>query len=387
MTLSLLALAVVASPLARAGDGDWYAGFNIGQSRATIDNPRITSGLLQSGFNTTSIHDDDRDLGYKLFGGYSFNRYWALEGGYFNMGEFGFTANTLPAGTLDGRIKLQGVFLDVVGSLPITDKFSVFGRVGVNYARARDTFRGTGAVNVLDPNPRANDTNYKFGVGLQYAFTESLSMRAEAERYRINDAVGNKGDMDLYSVGLLYRFGAQAVAPVVAPPPAPPVDCSTLDDDHDGVNNCDDKCPATAAGTIVGPDGCPQKVVIDLRGVNFKFDYPKTGHVDAAEISKSLAVPTADSIAVLNQAVDTLQRYPQVHVTVAGYTDSKGTDGYNQSLSERRAKIVYDYLTSHGIDASRMEGPIGHGENDPIGDNATDAGRAQNRRTELQVKQ
>jgi OOP family OmpA-OmpF porin len=209
-------------------------------------------------------------------------------------------------------------------------------------------------------------------------------VRAEAERYRIDDAVGNKGDVDLVSVGLLYRFGAQAAAPVAPVVTPPPVDCSTLDDDHDGVNNCDDKCPATAAGTIVGPDGCPQKVVIDLRGVNFKFDRPRKG---ATDIAKSLAEPTADSISVLNQAVDTLQRYPQVHVTVAGYTDSKGTDAYNQSLSERRAKIVYDYLTSHGIDGSRLEGPIGHGENNPIGDNATDAGRAQNRRTELQVQQ
>jgi OOP family OmpA-OmpF porin len=76
-----------------------------------------------------------------------------------------------------------------------------------------------------------------------------------------------------------------------------------------------------------------------------------------------------------------------VHVTVAGYTDGVGTAEYNQKLSERRAQIVYTYLTSHGIDASRLEGPIGHGMNDPIGDNSTDAGRAQNRRTELQVQQ
>lgn len=110
-------------------------------------------------------------------------------------------------------------------------------------------------------------------------------------------------------------------------------------------------------------------------------------HLIAAEIGKALAEPTSDSIAILDQAVDTLQRYPQVHVTVAGYTDSVGTAAYNQSLSERRAQIVYDYLTSHGIDASRLSGPIGHGENDPIGDNSTDSGRAQNRRTELQVQQ
>ena len=105
------------------------------------------------------------------------------------------------------------------------------------------------------------------------------------------------------------------------------------------------------------------------------------------DIAKSLAEPSSDSIAVLDQAVDTLKRYPQVHVTVAGYTDGIGTAAYNQGLSERRAKIVYDYLTGHGIDASRLDGPIGHGMNDPIGDNKTDAGRAQNRRTELQVQQ
>jgi OOP family OmpA-OmpF porin len=150
------------------------------------------------------------------------------------------------------------------------------------------------------------------------------------------------------------------------------------------VNLCDNKCPDLPEGTIVGPDGCPQKVVIDLKGVNFKFDRPKKGETN---IEPTLAVPSSDSLAILDQAVDTLKRYPQVHVTVAGYTDSVGTATYNQGLSERRAKIVYDYLTSHGIDASRLEGPIGHGLNDPIDTNKTAAGRARNRRTELQVQQ
>ncbi|WP_158884967.1 OmpA family protein [Rhodanobacter sp. L36] len=229
----------------------------------------------------------------------------------------------------------------------------------------------------------------ELGAGLSKTITDSSDFRVEAGyRYDWDDKTQPRengyGDWFL-GLSIVSRFGAPAAAPAapVAATPPPP-DCSTMDDDKDGVNNCDDKCPGTAAGTIVGPDGCPQKVVIDLRGVNFKFDRPKKGETN---IAKSLAEPSADSIAVLNQAVDTLQRYPQVHVTVAGYTDSKGSDAYNQSLSERRAKIVYDYLTGHGIDASRLEGPIGHGENNPIGDNATDSGRAQNRRTELQVQQ
>jgi OOP family OmpA-OmpF porin len=229
----------------------------------------------------------------------------------------------------------------------------------------------------------------ELGVGVSKTVTDSSDIRIETGyRYDWDDksqpAEDGYGDWFL-GFSIVSRFGEPAAAPQpAAPPPAPVNDCSTKDSDNDGVNDCEDKCPATAAGTIVGPDGCPQKVVIDLRGVNFKFDRPKKGETD---ISKALAEPTSDSIAILDQAVDALQRYPQVHVTVAGYTDAVGTDTYNQALSERRAKIVYDYLTSHGIDASRLEGPIGHGEADPIGSNDTNDGRAQNRRTELQVQQ
>jgi OOP family OmpA-OmpF porin len=230
----------------------------------------------------------------------------------------------------------------------------------------------------------------ELGVGVSKTITDSSDIRIETGyRYDWDDksqpAEDGYGDWFL-GFSIVSRFGepAAAPAPAAAPPPAPVNDCSTQDSDNDGVNDCEDKCPATAAGTIVGPDGCPQKVVIDLRGVNFKFDRPSKGETD---ISKALAEPTSDSLAILDQAVDTLQRYPQVHVTVAGYTDSVGTDAYNQSLSERRAKIVYDYLTSHGIDASRLEGPIGHGEADPIDSNDTNDGRARNRRTELQVQQ
>jgi len=222
-TLGLAALAVITSPFAVAADSGWYSGINIGQSRAKIDGVRITSSLLGAGFTSTTIADDDRDTGYKLYGGYKFNKNFAVEGGYFNLGKFGFVATTVPAGTLTGDIKLQGLNLDAVGILPITERFSAFGRAGLNYAQARDSFTGTGAVTVANPNPRKNDTNHKFGLGLEYALTESLGLRAEAERYRINDAVGNKGDVDLFSVGLVFRFGGKTPAPApraVTPAPA-----------------------------------------------------------------------------------------------------------------------------------------------------------------------
>jgi len=214
-TLGLSVLAAIVSPFAMADDLGWYRGLNIGQSRAKIDDARIVSSLLGAGFAMTSINEEDRGTGFKVLGGYKFNRNFALEGGYFDPGKYGFAATTVPAGTLSGSIQLRGLNLDAIGVVPITEKFSAFGRAGLNYADARDSFTGTGLVNVFNPNSSKRDTNYKLGLGLQYDFTQSLGMRFEAERYRINEAVGSRGDIDLFSVGLIYRFGART--PGLAP--------------------------------------------------------------------------------------------------------------------------------------------------------------------------
>ena len=248
-------------------------------------------------------------------------------------------------------------------------------------------------------NENGWDPMATLGAGIQYNMSERIALRGEiAARYdhdnntrgNLSDALGytvahENGYTDaIISVGLVYNFGAAAPAAAVVPaePPAAP-DCRTLDDDNDGVNNCDDRCADTPAGTVVGPDGCPQKVVIDLRGVNFKFDRPKTGE---SNIEPTLQVPTADSIAILDQAVDALNRYPEIKVELNGHTDAIGTDAYNQGLSERRAQIVADYLTSHGVDSSRISAVQGFGEAQPIDTNDTKEGRARNRRTELNVQ-
>jgi OOP family OmpA-OmpF porin len=212
--LSLLTLALMAAPFAMAQDAGWYAGGNIGQSNATIDDARISSNLLGGGLVAGPFNNTERDRGYKLFGGYQYNKYFSVEGGYFDLGQFGFSTTTTPTGTLTGDIRLKGLNLDAVGTLPLTDKFSAFVRIGVTYARAEDSFAGTGAVNVLNPNPSSRETNLKVGLGVQYAFTDALSLRAEIERYRIDDAVGNRGDVDLASLGLVYRFGGKTPTPV-----------------------------------------------------------------------------------------------------------------------------------------------------------------------------
>ena len=203
---------------------------------------------------------------------------------------------------------------------------------------------------------KASNLALNLGAGLQFDFG----------RKNLRTEVGTRVDFDdqqatlpkqqnqftdlLASVGMTIALGPEPVAPV-APAPAPVQTCADMDDDGDGVNNCDDKCPGSQAGQTIGPDGCPVPVSIDLKGVNFDFD-------------KSTLRP--DAVAILNEAVEILKRYPELKVEVAGHTDLCGKDDYNQKLSERRAKAVYDYLTSNGVDAGRLAGPVGYGETRPL---------------------
>ena len=86
----------------------------------------------------------------------------------------------------------------------------------------------------------------------------------------------------------------------------------------------------------------------------------------------------------LDQVADTLAQYNQTYIDVYGHTDSTGSDAYNQTLSERRATSVADYLSGRGVQAARI-GTRGYGETQPIAANDTDAGRAANRRVEIKI--
>ena len=336
-TLGLAVLAAIASPCAVADDSTWYVGGNIGKSKASIDDARITSALLGEGFTTTSLSDDKSDTGFKLYGGYRFNSFLALEGGYFNLGKFGYTAGTLPLGTLNGRMKVSGVNLDLVGSVPLGEQFSVFARAGVIDADAKDTFTGTGAVTVINPNPSKRAASYKFGAGLGFDFTRALGMRVEVERYRIDDAVGNKGDIDLLSVGLLYRFGTaqpEYVPPPVAAAPPPPTP----------------KALVAAEPPPPPPPPPPRRVSFSADAL-FAFDKSTIRPEGARELDKFGAE---------------LRGTTFEHIHVYGHTDRIGSEAYNRALSQRRADAVKAYLiNSAGLDGAKIEAE-GRGTSDPI---------------------
>lgn len=88
----------------------------------------------------------------------------------------------------------------------------------------------------------------------------------------------------------------------------------------------------------------------------------------------------------LNKVADVLYSDANLRIHVVGHTDSKGSDAYNQRLSERRAQATADYLISQGVAASQVQ-VEGRGESEPRADNATAAGRAQNRRVEIYLQQ
>ncbi len=86
----------------------------------------------------------------------------------------------------------------------------------------------------------------------------------------------------------------------------------------------------------------------------------------------------------LNDLITVLNKYPDTNLEIQGHTDSKGTEQYNQALSERRAGAVYNYLASHHVLSSRLKA-VGFGEQYPKYTNATEDGRAQNRRVEFLI--
>jgi len=84
----------------------------------------------------------------------------------------------------------------------------------------------------------------------------------------------------------------------------------------------------------------------------------------------------------LNEVVDAAKQHPEIKLEVSGHTDSRGSNAYNQKLSEHRAAAVKEYLVKHGVAADRIS-TVGYGETKPLADNNSDAGRDANRRVEV----
>ncbi len=156
--------------------------------------------------------------------------------------------------------------------------------------------------------------------------------------------------------------------------PAANKGCPWPDTDGDGVLDKDDKC-VDVKGTVAN-NGCPEVTEEVQATLN---EYAKTILFDTGK-----STIKAQSEAVLGDIINILKEYPTAKFTVEGHTDSVGSEKLNQRLSDSRANSVKEYLVKNGIDAFRLSA-LGYGESKPIDTNKTRAGRANNRRVEINL--
>ncbi len=251
------------------------------------------------------------------------------------------------------------------------------GTADVQYFIMRDTFSpytvlGLGAINSSHNGDSGVGFIGEAGAGFTYELHDNFLIRSDV-RYRYNQNFNanlqpgtNEFHDMVVNLGFVIPFGPKPVAPVeVAEAPPAPVaiaDCSTMDDDNDGVNNCDDLCPNTISGSKVSIKGC---WIVDV-----KFDNDK-------DVIKPEYFQNLDSVAEI------IKTHPDMIIEIQGHTSKTGGFKHNMKLSERRATAVKNYLFSQTQSPNLTT--RGYGWTQPIDTNDTEEGRANNRRVQLEV--
>jgi len=169
---------------------------------------------------------DNADTAWRIFAGYQFNRYFSTELGYADLGQTsarnifaGGGITFFTTGTLDSAVTAWD--LVGVGALPLSERFSLFGRLGMYQADVKNRRSNQSFSSSFGPSPGSpigapvvaessvNPSGVAAGLGARYDFTRHLGVRAEWQRYsKVDTGASARGeiDVDLLSVGLLYRF-------------------------------------------------------------------------------------------------------------------------------------------------------------------------------------
>ena len=186
--LAASALALSGALAATHASAQAFIGGSIGQSDMDEE---IAAGLITSGTV------DAKDTGYKIFGGYMFNRNFGIEGAYVNLGEVSYSGDFFGSPVTGGKVEVSGFNISALGAVPINEQFSVFGKIGLLLwdAEASDT---TGGVPF---SAKEDGTDISFGIGVNYDFTRNLGVRAEWEVFKTDEA-----DATLLSIGVVWKF-------------------------------------------------------------------------------------------------------------------------------------------------------------------------------------
>ncbi|WP_434139276.1 OmpA family protein [Photobacterium leiognathi] len=331
---AILPLALLISGAVNAAtENPFYAGVRAGGVHyADFDSKNYAAGTYGNPGSEYRIDRDDFAAG--LFMGYNVTPWFAIEGGYTWLGEV-----TLKGDKYHDQGKVEQQAIDLVGKFTYqaTDKVDLYTKVGGAWQFTRS--KGLPGQTTTD---RDDSLIATAGLGAEYHFTDNLSARAEYQYYHNMEAKPTgtdtkyNWDANYYGVSLVYGWGAPA--PVVAPVVEEVVEATTVQVEPISVT------------------------------MPFAFDSDKL---------------TAEDEARLEPIAQRLVNFPNAELVVIGHTDSRGSEAYNQKLSEERAKTVALYLMKHfNIDASRVKGE-GRGELYPVASNDTAEGRAQNRRVDV----
>ena len=228
----------------------------------------------------------------------------------------------------------------------------------INGVRDADGCPELGVETTTAPSPKA---------GLSVESTATSAALPEPERLTDPDGDGLFGDEDLCPNVAEDKDGF-----------ADGDGCPDTDNDGDGIPDTADKCPLAAetANGYEDGDGCPDELPAQLA----KF----TGRIAGIQFQPNQDVIAKSSDKVLLGTVKVLRETPAVRLRIEGHTDASGDAEKNTELSQHRADAVRKWLIAKGIDAARLEAK-GFGPSAPIADNATAAGRAQNRRVEFHL--
>ncbi|WP_305374517.1 OmpA family protein [Photobacterium leiognathi] len=330
---AILPLALLISGAVNAATvNPFYAGVRAGGVHySDFDSKNYTNGTYDQELQNRNVIDRD-DFAAGLFMGYNVTPWFAIEGGYTWLGEA-----TLKGDKYHNLGKVEQQAIDLVGKFTYqaTDKVDLYTKVGGAWQFTRAKVEGVGS-------DRDDSLIATAGLGAEYHFSDNLSARAEYQYYHNMETKPTgtdtkfNWDANYYGVSLVYGWGAPA--PVVAPVVEEVVEATTVQVEPISVT------------------------------MPFAFDSDKL---------------TAEDEARLEPIAQRLVNFPNAELVVIGHTDSRGSEAYNQKLSEERAKTVALYLMKHfNIDASRVKGE-GRGELDPVASNDTAEGRAQNRRVDV----
>ncbi|HEV7803792.1 MAG TPA: porin family protein [Burkholderiales bacterium] len=169
----------------------FYVGAGLGGSKTNVN-----SGSLASvGFATSGT--DDTDTAWNLIAGYKITRTWAVEIGYIDLGTFGANGRFggAPA-TINADV--TGWNVSAVGTLPLNDMFSLYGKLGYLRSETEATANVAGAIG----RGTSRDNGFTAGIGARYHLNRNISFSIEANHYDLGDS----GDAQAYMVGARYDF-------------------------------------------------------------------------------------------------------------------------------------------------------------------------------------